>query len=110
MALAAEGAAEAGVPYIAVLPFPDPDAKWPESTRARYRRLVAGAVDAVTLSNKPPRTPQEAGKGIGIRNTALVAATHGGLVVWDEKDRTIGELVRGLERRVSDDVWILPPS
>jgi ribonuclease HI len=41
--LAAEAADEAGVPYVAVLPYPNPDAMWPELTRARYRRAVAVA-------------------------------------------------------------------
>ena len=31
--LAAEAAAEAGVPYVAVLPYPDPGSQWPSSSR-----------------------------------------------------------------------------
>jgi hypothetical protein len=64
----------------------------------------------VTLGKKEPRTRQEAGKGIGMRNTALVAAAHGALVVWDEQDRNIGELVRSLEKRVPDDVIVVAPA
>ena len=30
----AEAAAEAGVPYVAVLPYPDPDSQWPAASRA----------------------------------------------------------------------------
>jgi uncharacterized phage-like protein YoqJ len=108
--LAAEAAAEANVPYIAVLPFPDPDAMWPELTRARYRRALAGAANVIELGKKQPRTRQEAGKGIGMRNAALVGAANGALVVWDERDRNIGELVSSLERHIPDDVLVLPPS
>jgi hypothetical protein len=56
-----------------------------------------------------PRTRQEAGKGIGMRNAALVGVADGALVVWDERDHNIGELVRSLERRIPDDVLVLPP-
>ena len=37
--LGAEAAAAAGVPYIAVLPFPDPDKVWPAASRATFRLL-----------------------------------------------------------------------
>jgi ribonuclease HI len=107
--LAAEAAAEAQVPYIAVLPYPNPDAKWPELTRARYRRCLAGAARRTTLSKKEPKTPQEAGKGIGMRNTALISAADGALVVWDGSERNIGDLVRFLERRIPDDVIVVAP-
>jgi ribonuclease HI len=107
--LAAEAAAEADVHFVAVLPFPNPDGVWPELTRARYRRALAGATSAVTVSKKAPRSRQEAGKALGVRNTALVAAAHGALVVWDQKDRNLGDLVRSLESRIPDDVIILAP-
>ncbi len=108
--LAAEAAAQASVPYIAVLPYPNPDAKWPELTRARYRRALAGAIRTITLGANEPKTRQEAGKGIGTRTTAMVGAADGALVVWDEKDRTIAELVRSLEKRIPDDVILLTPT
>src|SRR5687768_12364751 len=43
--LGAEAAASIDVPYVAVLPFPDADAKWPRVTQERFRSLVAGASD-----------------------------------------------------------------
>ena len=108
--LAAEAATEANVPYIAVLPYPNPDTKWPELTRARYRRARDGASQIVTLGKHEPRTRQEAGKAIGTRNTALVAVAEGALVVWDENDRNVGDLIRSLEKRIPDDFIVLVPS
>jgi uncharacterized phage-like protein YoqJ len=108
--LAAEAAGEAEVPYVAVLPYPDPDSVWPELRRARYRRARDGAASTVTLGKKEPKTRQEAGRGIGIRNATLVGAAHGALVVWDERDRNVGDLVRSLEKRIPDDIIVLAPT
>lgn len=108
--LAAEAATDAEVPYVAVFPYPNPDSMWPELTRTRFRRARDGAVTTMTLGKKEPRTRQEAGKAVGMRNTALVGAAEGALVVWDEKDRTVGDLVRSLEKRIPDEVIVLAPT
>jgi ribonuclease HI/uncharacterized phage-like protein YoqJ len=107
--LAAEAAAAAGVPYIAVLPFPNQEKIWPDARRAAYQQLVAGAADTLTLSSKQPASRQEAGMAIGRRNDWLVSRANGALVVWDSKDTTIGQTVKALERRIPDDVWIVWP-
>ena len=108
--LAAEAAAMAGVPYAAVLAYPAPERVWPASTQERYRRLLAGAAAGVTLSKKQPRSKQDAGMAAARRDQALIAAAHGALVVWDSQDRRLGKDIAALERRITDDVWILPPS
>ncbi len=108
--LAAEAAATAGVPYTAALAYPDPERVWPASTQERYRRLLAGAAAGVTLSKKQPRSKQDAGMAAARRDQALIAAAHGALVVWDSQDRRLGKDIAALERRITDDVWILPPS
>ena len=41
--LAAEAAAEAELPFVAVLPFPDPEIKWPAATQRRFHELLAEA-------------------------------------------------------------------
>ncbi|HEY3239526.1 MAG TPA: RNase H family protein, partial [Acidimicrobiia bacterium] len=38
--LGAEAALDAGVPVVAVQPFPEPDAMWPRASRDRYARLL----------------------------------------------------------------------
>lgn len=45
----------------------------------------------------------------GKRDRSLIAAAHGALVVWDEQDHRIGEQIAALERRIADDVWVIPP-
>jgi ribonuclease HI len=108
--LGAEAAAAAGVPYIAVLPFPDPDKVWPAASRATFRLLLDAAHDTIVISPKEPATKQAAGAAIGKRNAWLIAHADAALVVWDGTDRTLRDGVRALERRIPDDVWVVAPS
>lgn len=107
--LGAEAAAQAEVPYVAVLPFPDPDAPWPPASRARFRELVDGAREVVVRSRQAPTSRQAAGLAIGKRDDWLLGQADGALVVWDGADRALGRVVQALERRVPDEVWLIPP-
>ena len=107
--LGAEAAIQAGVPYVAVLAFPNPDNVWPAASRAAYRRLVASAASTITVSNAKPPSKQAAGIAIARRNDWLTARASGALIVWDGKDRALGDAVRALEQRIPDDVWVIPP-
>ena len=90
--LGAEAAAEAGIPYVAVLPFPDPDSKWPASSRARYRTLLEGAAGHVVLDPTAPATRQRAGAALGRRDAWLARNAAEAIVVWDGEDRDVGRL------------------
>jgi len=107
--LGAEAAVEAGVPYAAVLAYPDFDAVWPAESRRRYAALRTGAAISVVLSAKKPPSKQAAGMALGARNDWLVATADGAIVVWDRRDANIDRYVRDLERRVPDDVLIVEP-
>jgi ribonuclease HI/uncharacterized phage-like protein YoqJ len=107
--LGAEAAAEAEVPYVAVLAFPDPDSVWPAASRAAFRLLLDAAHEAIVLSDTAPASRQAAGMAIGKRNSWLVNHAHAAIAVWDGEDRTLRDEVRALEKRVPDDVWIIPP-
>jgi hypothetical protein len=102
----AEAAATAGVPYVAVLAYPDPDRVWPAPARERYRQLITGAAGVVTLSNTQPKSKQDAGMAASRRDRTLLAAAHGALIVWDGKERQLGEHAAALEQRILD-VWII---
>ncbi len=108
--LGAQAAADASVPYVAVLPFPDPDEVWPPESRDRYRRLLAGAVATVVLAPAKPMSKQAAGIAIGRRDDWLVARADGAIVVWDGHDRALGDTVKALEHRIPDEVWIVTPA
>jgi ribonuclease HI/uncharacterized phage-like protein YoqJ len=107
--LGAEAAAAAGVPFVSVLPFPDPDKVWPAASRAAFTLLADAAHDTIVITPKPPASKQAAGIALGRRNAWLAAHADAALVVWDGKDRTLRDDVRALERRIPDDVWLVAP-
>ncbi len=107
--LGAEAAAAASVPYVAVLPFPDPDAKWPTASRRRFDDLIDGAAAVVRLERKVPDTPQRAGQALDRRNGWFRKVADEAIVVWDRTEPRVGRLVGDLERDMGDDVWIVEP-
>jgi ribonuclease HI len=107
--LGAEAAADVGVPYVAVLPYPDPDAVWPDASRARYARLLDGARERVLLQARQPQTRQAAGGALARRDAWLARHAHEALAVWDGDEARTGKLVRSLQDRLGDDVWVLSP-
>ena len=107
--LGAEAAVEADVPYVAVLPFPNPDVVWPAASRATFRLLVDAAHETIVLSDKTPPSKQAAGAAIRKRNAWLIAHADGALAVWDGHDRTLRDDIHALERKLPDDVWIITP-
>ena len=108
--LGAEAAVEAGVPFVAVLPYPDPDAMWPEASRRRFRSLVEAAAGTVLLQMKKPETKLKAGAALARRDAWLARHAHEAVVVWDGADAIVGRAVRSLRDHVGEeDVWVLTP-
>jgi ribonuclease HI len=109
--LAVEAAADAAVPYVAVLPYPDPDSVWPESSRKRHRELLDGARAEVVLQSKPPATKQQAGAALSRRDAWLARHADEAVVVWDGSDPAIGRLVRSLNDALGEEnVWVIAPA
>jgi ribonuclease HI len=108
--LGAEAAAEAGVPYVAALPFPDPDEVWPEASRARFRTLRDGAASVVTHQSRKPTSRQQAGGAIARRDAWLARSAAEALVAWDGHDDRVGKLVRSLVVQLGEEeVWVVEP-
>jgi ribonuclease HI len=109
--LGAEAAAEAGVPYVAALPYPDPDEVWPAASRARYRELRDGATAVVTLQSKRPTSRQQAGGAIARRDAWLARSVAEAVVVWDGEEDRAGKLVRSLVVQLGEEeVWVVEPA
>ena len=109
--LAAEAATQASVPYVAVLPYPEPDTLWPESSRRRYRELLDGAQSVVVLQGKAPETRQQAGGALRRRDIWLARHAHEAVAVWDGEDDAVGRTVRSLTDALGEeDVWVLTPA
>ena len=108
--LGAEAAAAAGVPYVAVLPYPGPDSVWPAASRARYRELLAGAKGQVLLQAKAPPNRQQAGAALRRRDAWLARNADEAVVVWDEDDADVGRVVRSLRDALGEEeVWLVNP-
>ncbi len=107
--LAAEAAAEAELRYVAVLPFPDPEIKWPAPTRRRFQELLGEASAVVQLEKKVPADNRAAGQALDRRNGWLRKTATEAIVVWDQAEPRVGKIVGGLEQAMPDDVWIINP-
>jgi ribonuclease HI/uncharacterized phage-like protein YoqJ len=108
--LGAEAAAAAGVPYVAVLAFPEPEKVWPAHSQERYRALLDAAADKVVLQSRAPETKQKAGAALARRDDWMFRHADEAIAVWDGADRAVGLLVRSLHDRVGeDDVWVVAP-
>jgi ribonuclease HI len=103
-------AAAAGVPYVAVLAYPEPDAVWPSESRRRYERLLAGAHSTLTLQDQRPKSKQQAGTAMARRDAFLARHADEAIVVWDGTDDLVGRQVRSLRDHLGEeDVWVVEP-
>jgi ribonuclease HI/uncharacterized phage-like protein YoqJ len=108
--LAAEAAEAVGVPFVAVLPYPDADAVWPAESKRKFRQLLDRAAATVVVQDKKPATKQLAGAALRRRDSWLARQASEAIVVWDGEDPSVGRSVRALQDVVGeDDVWVIPP-
>ncbi len=107
--LAAEAAVDRGIPFVVVQPHPDPDARWPEATRATYRRLVDSAQEVRLLQRKPVKSAADVSRAMGQRDAWLARVADAAIVVWDGKDARLSKAVKALEKAVGDEVWTVDP-
>ena len=97
------------MPFVAVLPFPDPEIKWPAATQRRFHELLAEASAIVRLEKKVPADNRAAGQALDRRNGWLRKIATEAIVVWDHDEPRIGKVVQALEQVLPDDVWIVSP-
>jgi ribonuclease HI len=108
--LGTEAAAAAGIPYVAVLAFPEPDSVWPLASRQSFAKLLASAAGVVTLQKNKPATKQAAGGALARRDAWLGRHGAEAIVVWDGEDPAVGRTVRSLQDHLGEDeVWVLEP-
>lgn len=107
-ALAGEAATDAGVEWVAVLPWPDPQAHMAPADRDRFLSLRAAAPRELVLEKKAPATRPDRAKALTRRDAWLAAAADLALVVWDGDDAGARTFAARVERSVGDDlttVW-----
>jgi ribonuclease HI/uncharacterized phage-like protein YoqJ len=107
--LGAEAALDAAIPLVVVLPYPDPDARWPPAGRARFTELCAAALDVLVLQRKAPETTAQAAAALQRRDAWLARHCDEAILVWDGEDGRLGRLHRSLVDHLGEDVWLLDP-
>jgi ribonuclease HI/uncharacterized phage-like protein YoqJ len=108
--LAAEAATSAGVPYVAVLPYPAQDAPWPPDARRRYEQLLAASAAQVVLQHRPPESRPQAAAALRRRDAWLARHADEAVVVWDQDDALVGRLVRALQDALGEEqVMVIEP-
>jgi ribonuclease HI/uncharacterized phage-like protein YoqJ len=108
--LAAEAAREAGVPSVAVQPYPAPENQWPSAAQDHYAELIRHADAAVLLERTVPDSKPKFAAAMARRDGWLAKHADEAIVVWDGKDPALGKLVRSLEEKLGDEVWIVDPN
>jgi ribonuclease HI/uncharacterized phage-like protein YoqJ len=106
----AEAAAECGLPFVAVLPYPDPEQVWPEESQARFRRLLERARDVITLDRRAPESTQQAAASLRRRDAWLARFADEAIVVWDGEEEKLARLYRSLRDHLGDEVTVLDPA
>jgi ribonuclease HI len=104
-ALAAVAAGDAGVPYVAVLPYPDPTAGWGDAQRAAFDAACAAARSVVTLERKRPTDADGRRAALGRRDGWLRSVSAGAIVVTDGVEAEADLLLRKFTQALGDEVW-----
>ena len=105
--LAALAAADAGVDYAAVLPYPDPAAGWPHAERERFEVLCAGASHVVVLERTRPADGAGRRSALARRDGWLRSAAAGAVVVTDGRDPEAELALRRFTESLGDEVWTI---
>jgi ribonuclease HI len=100
-------AADAGLPYVVVLPYPDPVSGWPESERAWFDAACDAAASVVTLERKRPADLEGRRAAMARRDGWLRRASAGAIVVTDGRDAEAELALRRFTDVLGDDVWTL---
>jgi ribonuclease HI len=107
--LAAEAAIRADVPYVAVLPFADPDRQLQPAAKARFADLRGRAVEVVQLEKKRPDDLDGFRRAMGRRDAWLTEVADEAILVWDQVDNRLDPLFSKLDRKLGAEVTILHP-
>ena len=107
--LAAEAAIRADVPYVAVLPFADPDRQLQPTAKARFADLRGRARTAVQLEKTSPSDLDGFRKAMRRRDVWLTHAADEAVLVWDGVDNRLDQLFSDLDGRLGAELTIIRP-
>jgi ribonuclease HI/uncharacterized phage-like protein YoqJ len=104
--LGAEAAVQAGLPYVAVLPYEDVGAMWTAESKAWFEDLRDGALLTLTLEKRKPETKQQAGLWLRRRDQWMAERVAEAVVVAEPDDEQYRSLV---VRLGEESVFLLRP-
>ena len=107
--LGAEAALAVGASLHVVLPYPDPETKWPPDRQRHFRSLVDQAAGVQTLQRVAPLTKERAGAAMARRDGWLANNVDEAVLVWDGEDARLKGFAAKLESSIPDEVWYLAP-
>ncbi len=108
-ALGALAALDLGIPLVAVLPYPEADARWPADVRAAFAEMVDRAKVVVTLETKQPVSSAAAGQALSRRDGWIRHNVDEAIIVWDGSDGWVEKTWRSFEDQLDADVWMIDP-
>ncbi|CAN5419308.1 hypothetical protein BH10ACT3_BH10ACT3_09860 [soil metagenome] len=103
--VAAFAAQDAAVPYVVVLPYPDPTAGWPEKERAAFDAACASARSIVTLEKQRPADAAGKRAALSRRDGWLRSVSIGAIVVTDGVEGEADLLLSKFTKALGDEVW-----
>jgi ribonuclease HI len=105
--LGVAAARDAGLPYVVVLPYPDPTADWPEAETAEFRRCLEGAREVVVLENKRPTDLEGRRKSLARRDGWLRSVADSVVFMADPADADSEDSLSRWEKALGEDLWRL---
>lgn len=109
--LAAEASVGAGMPYVVVLPWPDPASGWAAGARERFLELAEESDQMVLLQDEVPDSRQGQVAAMARRDDWLARNVDAAIVVWDGSDEAVGRTHRSLVDHLGPDaVQVVKPA
>lgn len=103
----ARAARTASVPYVVVLPYPDPARSWSPEDQEVFEELCEAAASVVTLERKIPATNADKKKSLARRDGWLRSVSSGAIIMTNEQDKASQDLHRRFVDVLGDEVWEL---
>ena len=109
--LGAEAAVDAGVPFVAVLPYPDPDRRGRRRARRHFAELLdaAPATSSLLRADGAAERSSRRARALARRDAWLARNADEAVLVWDGEDAGARRRCRSLEDHLGDDVWVDRP-
>ncbi len=109
--LGAEAALAAGVPLVAVLPYPDPHLVWPTEAQEFYHTLIRRSQEVIVLQKKDPDSVVNARGALGRRDSWFSRNSDEAIIIWDNMDKEVDRTIKSLGKAIGEgEIWVVDPA